>query len=348
MSTRKAIKTPHPTKIKTIKVRIPIIKDLEGLECAAVFTSGRMNPPTSGHVYLIKEMIRHALEIGATEVCIFLSSSHDPIKNPLPCEEKKRMLINYIIPKIIQDFTDEDTPINIPISVECWKRYDEDKNLLHNRPKELGLKYPGKKLQLMVGSDRVDDMNGAFEKSPLIEVIPTKMPRGIGNPMSGSILRGFFIEDMNRVIELIETVTPDVKEIVFDNTTLTGISHFFNEIRKLTGQELFNIEPREEIIQTLVNGKFAEEIRKIGIPDYEIIYLVGLMLDDKELINNFLKYTTGPASLIIHTPTEEGKMGGAEEMGGGTTKRKTNKRKTNKRKTNKRKTNKKRNYFSKL
>ena len=53
----------------------------------AVFTFGRMNPPTSGHKKLVNQMQSHAWKTGA-DTHVFLSHSHDPQKNPLTHKEK--------------------------------------------------------------------------------------------------------------------------------------------------------------------------------------------------------------------------------------------------------------------
>jgi hypothetical protein len=308
-------------------------------EYGAVFTISRMNPPTSGHVYLIKEMILRAMKTGATEVCIILSSSLDDEKNPIACQEKKRILEEYIIQKIKENITDEYGYFNININVECFVEESHEKNTFFNRVIELMSRHEGQKIELMVGSDRVENFTKTFKGQPLIEIITPGNVRGVGNAMSGTKLRGFFIEDMNNVIDLIKRTRTELNDIEYNNTTLDGISNFFNEVRRRSGLELFNIEPIQGIGEALVRGGFAEEMRKIGIPDSEEMYLIGLMLNDNELIYNFWHYVIEQKNR--HTTDVVTKMGGIEEMGGGkTNKRKTNKRKTNKRKTNKRKTNK--------
>jgi hypothetical protein len=51
-----------------------------------IFCYVRMNPPTPGHLQLVKEMINKAIEIGARKLYIITSSSMDG-KNPLPCSD---------------------------------------------------------------------------------------------------------------------------------------------------------------------------------------------------------------------------------------------------------------------
>jgi hypothetical protein len=62
-----------------------------------IFTIARMNPPTSGHMGLIKALMETNLnlspeDLGHGRVYIILSSSQDPISDPLSCPEKKDIL----------------------------------------------------------------------------------------------------------------------------------------------------------------------------------------------------------------------------------------------------------------
>jgi hypothetical protein len=59
-----------------------------------IFTIARMNPPTSGHTLLIKQMIMEALSRGLTQINIILSATVDDKKNPLDCNEKRNLLLD--------------------------------------------------------------------------------------------------------------------------------------------------------------------------------------------------------------------------------------------------------------
>ena len=52
-----------------------------------IFSFVRMNPPTPGHLVLIKSMIDKAIEIGVEKAYVLTSSSLDG-KNPLPCSNE--------------------------------------------------------------------------------------------------------------------------------------------------------------------------------------------------------------------------------------------------------------------
>ena len=56
-----------------------------------IFSFVRMNPPTPGHLELIKTMINKGIDLGVNKAYVITSSSLDG-KNPLPCS-------NYSIPK---------------------------------------------------------------------------------------------------------------------------------------------------------------------------------------------------------------------------------------------------------
>jgi len=54
----------------------------------------RMNPPTPGHMSLIRRLIDHAIKLNEDKVFIFLSSRNDPKENPLECTYKQSILGN--------------------------------------------------------------------------------------------------------------------------------------------------------------------------------------------------------------------------------------------------------------
>lgn len=57
----------------------------------AIFTFGRMNPPTSGHLRIVNKLREEAQREGAV-VRLFVSQSHDATRNPLSPQDK----INFI------------------------------------------------------------------------------------------------------------------------------------------------------------------------------------------------------------------------------------------------------------
>jgi len=62
-----------------------------------IFTIARMNPPTPGHIHLIAEMMKLAIDNNVREINIILSATVDNTKNPLFCNEKREILNKYAI-----------------------------------------------------------------------------------------------------------------------------------------------------------------------------------------------------------------------------------------------------------
>ncbi len=60
-----------------------------------IFTLARMNPPTPGHLYLIRRLIEEAINKNVNDVYIFLSKTNDNNENPIACQEKINVLGNF-------------------------------------------------------------------------------------------------------------------------------------------------------------------------------------------------------------------------------------------------------------
>jgi len=85
-SSDKDIKLQKPSKnLKDIIDISPTMKEATGK--TAVFTFGRMNPPTTGHEKLIQKVADVAKQHGA-KGHIVLSHSHDNKNNPIPQDKK--------------------------------------------------------------------------------------------------------------------------------------------------------------------------------------------------------------------------------------------------------------------
>lgn len=57
-----------------------------------IFTIGRMNPPTTGHLGMIYQMLQEANKQGLNDIFVILSHSQDNKKNPLLCNKKREFL----------------------------------------------------------------------------------------------------------------------------------------------------------------------------------------------------------------------------------------------------------------
>jgi len=62
-----------------------------------IFTISRMNPPTPGHLELIRKLIEKALEVNATTVYVILSKSVDNSDNPIECPSKIPVLNEMVV-----------------------------------------------------------------------------------------------------------------------------------------------------------------------------------------------------------------------------------------------------------
>jgi len=72
-----------------------------------IFTIGRMNPPTPGHMGLIKNLIERAIQFRENKVGIILSHSVDFEKNPLECKEKREFILSGMIDALKQQMKRE-------------------------------------------------------------------------------------------------------------------------------------------------------------------------------------------------------------------------------------------------
>jgi nicotinic acid mononucleotide adenylyltransferase len=76
---------------------------MSGGNTNVIFTIGRMNPPTSGHMHLVEKMILKAIELNASSINIILSDTIDNEKNPLECGEKRQLILEKMIDKLKQE-----------------------------------------------------------------------------------------------------------------------------------------------------------------------------------------------------------------------------------------------------
>lgn len=134
------------------------------------FTIGRMNPPTSGHKYLIKELAKTAIRGGSNVITIILSPTQEYKKNPLTFDEKVEFLKDEVFPavkeEVIRDLIGEglnETEISqrvntmLEINILCMTNITSV--LLQSlRCNNL---YP--KPYLVIGEDRAKEFNWVFK-----------------------------------------------------------------------------------------------------------------------------------------------------------------------------------------
>ncbi len=113
----------------------------EGKEKVAVFSFGRMNPPTTGHGKLIKKVMSVAKKVRGIPM-IYPSKTEDKKKNPLTYKTKVEILTD-----VFGDIINIDTTIKTPFNV-----------LEHLNDKEFS------KVVFVVGSDRVTEFQKNMSK----------------------------------------------------------------------------------------------------------------------------------------------------------------------------------------
>lgn len=142
-------------------------------EHTLIFTIGRMNPPTSGHQGLIRQMMEKAVELDIGKVYVLLSSTVDNHKNPLECRRKKDLLVgdvSNVVENLKQKWIAEKSGVDVgkiracQVIVICMnepevKKYGKNPILssIHYLLDVLEEKKPKKESWLFVGEDRSGD-----------------------------------------------------------------------------------------------------------------------------------------------------------------------------------------------
>ena len=117
-----------------------------------IFTLARMNPPTPGHLFLIRTLIVEAVNKNIQDVYVFLSKTNDNKENPIPCPEK----IN-----VLGEFNDVSKTM---INSEKQKMFDETSD------EELKSKIQGVRVHTIC----VPDIKGATPFTPLYTILGEK------------------------------------------------------------------------------------------------------------------------------------------------------------------------------
>jgi nicotinic acid mononucleotide adenylyltransferase len=145
-----------------------------------VFTIGRMNPPTSGHMGLISELMVLARENNLDNIGIVLSSSEDN-KNPLPCHRKKEYIMEMIsnMSNIRPNIICEETGFPMSNIYKLLKISGLDNN---------------SKMLLIIGEDRANAFNWLKNYFPNLDIRALSRP---GGAMSATKIRGF-VSDNNK------------------------------------------------------------------------------------------------------------------------------------------------------
>ena len=211
-----------------------------------IFTIGRMNPPTPGHVALIETLIKTALSKGLSQINIILSHSVDNVKNPLECEEKRMILYSGIIDTLKEKLSQEeptkaDKIKSMVVEIICMD--DETPEAFGNNPIMKSVEYiltlygyprEGLTMYLIIGEDRKNGYkfigDGLSKKSP-----PVGFDDSIVLPRSESAMSATYIRG------LATSGTADDKQTFLSHYAEIGIpeqqaEYIYDQIRD-------NIEP---------------------------------------------------------------------------------------------------------
>ena len=186
-------------------------------EDTIILTIGRMNPPTTGHLLLIKEMIYKAVEDNLTQINIILSHSEDRKKNPFSCDTKKNFLINddnnesmtTILKKQMMNENPEiaDKIERIDVKIICMNDITNPEYGSNPIMKSIGhilgeyYHYPRKelKIKLIIGEDRMNSYDwikkylNSQEPYPVnMEIIGLSRPE---NAMSATEMRNYALDN---------------------------------------------------------------------------------------------------------------------------------------------------------
>lgn len=111
-----------PTDSEFQIIRKPLNK--ENSETTIIATIARMNPPTPGHMLLVKNMILDAAKNNLTQITIILSHSVDSDENPLDCQTKAYVFLSPAADRLKESLAIENPDLaekinNVNIVILC-------------------------------------------------------------------------------------------------------------------------------------------------------------------------------------------------------------------------------------
>jgi hypothetical protein len=167
-----------------------------------IFTIGRMNPPTPGHMGLIKTLVERALQFGENKVGIILSHTVDFKKNPLECKEKREFILSGLIDSLKNQMKREgqfppDKIDEIQVIIVCMddptpEEFGKNPILKSFNALFSQFGYEKPNAYLIVGQDRAVDygwiQKSLGDKISSYQVEPLDRPKGA---MSATEMRGY-------------------------------------------------------------------------------------------------------------------------------------------------------------
>jgi hypothetical protein len=198
-----------------------------------------MNPPTSGHMLLIREMMKRALEKQLTQINIVLSATVDNKKNPLTCGEKRFFLLNFMIHHLKELMKIENPATSaqideIQVKIVCmddvlnpdYGTHPILKSIQYILQDLYGYPRENLKMILMIGEDRIKDyfwiQKSLQERNPSVSMEIQGLDRPEG-AMSATYIRQLALNGD------LETFRKEMEATGLDEDSLLKV---YNEIRE--------------------------------------------------------------------------------------------------------------------
>jgi len=216
-----------------------------------IFTIARMNPPTNGHVNLIKTMLEANIalppeDLGHDIIYILLSHTKDNVKNPLSCSRKREILLSQ---GMVEHIKSENPALNaIAVKIICMDDLVPAECGKHPILKHMCnirlIEHPSE-MKLFIGADRAGSyvfLRSSLAKyDPPILVVPFVLPRPEG-AMSATLMR--------------ELVTSGKKADFLLAVQKNGLN--------LTDEEVLSEELKYELTPDVAPGKTPASKRRKG------------------------------------------------------------------------------------
>ena len=202
-----------------------------------IFTVGRMNPPTPGHMGLIKTLVERAIQMGENKVGIILSHSVDSEKNPLECKEKREFILSGLIDGLKEQMKREgqftsDKIDEVQVIIVCMDDPTPPEFGKHPILKSFNalfsqFGYEKPNAYLIVGQDRAIDygwiQKSLGDKISSYQVEPLDRPEGAmsATEMRGYVKRGEYDTFLGKMRE---TGIPDERSAELYEKVTVGLS----------------------------------------------------------------------------------------------------------------------------
>ena len=181
-------------KLTNIMDTTKLVETPMNTENTIIIGIGRMNPPTTGHMLIFKDMINLALKDNLSQINFILSSTQDTTKNPLTCEKKRDLLLDTTISNAIIDTVKEqmikENPVNkeqitnMKVHIICTPRSKSPiPDAFYQILRGYGYPRPDITIILVIGKDRENEFNWLVKnKNPPIvmeQIILERSPEDI-------------------------------------------------------------------------------------------------------------------------------------------------------------------------